>query len=61
MHALVQLILAWSCQSPSLSGVHALEQVKELLLPYGHLKAFNLVMDKSTGNSKASCCSLSTL
>jgi len=32
------------------------EQVKELLLPYGHLKAFNLVMDKSTGNSKV--CSL---
>ena len=27
-------------------------QVKELLLPFGHLKAFNLVMDKNTGNSK---------
>lgn len=28
------------------------EQVKELLLPFGPLKAFNLVMDKNTGNSK---------
>ena len=28
------------------------EQVKELLQPYGLLKAFNLVMDKHTGNSK---------
>jgi hypothetical protein len=28
-------------------------QVKELLLPFGALKAFNLVMDKNTGNSKA--------
>ncbi len=27
-------------------------QVKELLLPFGSLKAFNLVMDKNTGNSK---------
>ena len=27
-------------------------QVKEMLLPYGALKAFNLVMDRSTGNSK---------
>ncbi len=27
-------------------------QVKELLHPYGMLKAFNLVMDKHTGNSK---------
>jgi hypothetical protein len=26
--------------------------VKELLLPFGSLKAFNLVMDKNTGNSK---------
>ena len=32
-------------------------QVKELLLPFGHLKAFNLVMDKNTGNSKVrQCC-----
>lgn len=30
----------------------ALVQVKELLLPFGSLKAFNLVMDKNTGNSK---------
>ena len=29
-------------------------QVKELLLPFGSLKAFNLVMDKNTGNSKVS-------
>ena len=27
-------------------------QVKELLLPFGALKAFDLVMDKNTGNSK---------
>lgn len=27
-------------------------QVKELILPYGELRAFNLVMDKNTGNSK---------
>lgn len=27
-------------------------QVKELLLPYGALKSFNLVMDKTTGKSK---------
>ena len=27
-------------------------QVKEKLMPYGPLKAFNLVMDKQTGNSK---------
>lgn len=26
--------------------------MKELLLPFGALKAFNLVMDKNTGNSK---------
>lgn len=26
--------------------------MKELLQPYGLLKAFNLVMDKHTGNSK---------
>ena len=29
-----------------------LAQVKDLLLPFGVLKAFNLVMDKNTGNSK---------
>ena len=29
-------------------------QVKDLLLPFGALKAFNLVMDKATGNSKVS-------
>lgn len=34
-------------------------QVKELLLPFGSLKAFNLVMDKNTGNSKV--CSWSSL
>lgn len=28
------------------------EQVKEMLLPFGQLKAFNLVMDRGTGNSK---------
>lgn len=28
------------------------DQVKEMLVPYGHLKAFNLVMDRATGNSK---------
>lgn len=28
------------------------EQVKEMLFPFGQLKAFNLVMDRSTGNSK---------
>jgi hypothetical protein len=27
-------------------------QVKEMLMPYGQLKAFNLVMDRGTGNSK---------
>ena len=27
-------------------------QVKDMLLPFGELKAFNLVMDKTTGNSK---------
>ena len=27
-------------------------QVKEKLLPFGNLGAFNLVMDKTTGNSK---------
>jgi len=31
------------------------DQVKELLLPFGMLKAFNLVMDKTTGNSKGYC------
>ncbi len=31
---------------------HACIQVKELLLPYGTLRAFNLVMDRQTGNSK---------
>jgi len=35
-------------------------QVKDLLLPFGVLKAFNLVMDKNTGNSKVQpippCC-----
>lgn len=30
----------------------ASDKVKELLEPFGALKAFNLVMDKSTGNSK---------
>lgn len=29
-------------------------QVKEMLLPFGSLKAFNLVMDRNTGNSKVS-------
>lgn len=29
-------------------------QVKGTLAPFGALKAFNLVMDKSTGNSKVS-------
>lgn len=33
-------------------------QVKELLLPFGSLKAFNLVMDKNTGNSKVGCLML---
>ena len=28
------------------------EQVKEMLVPFGPLKAFNLVMDRATGNSK---------
>lgn len=28
------------------------DQVKEMLLPYGLLKSFNLVMDKATGKSK---------
>lgn len=28
------------------------EQVKEMLMPFGQLKAFNLVMDRGTGNSK---------
>ncbi|PSC72366.1 splicing factor U2AF 50 kDa subunit [Micractinium conductrix] len=28
------------------------EQVKEMLTPFGQLKAFNLVMDRGTGNSK---------
>ncbi|KAK9830796.1 hypothetical protein WJX74_007599 [Apatococcus lobatus] len=28
------------------------DQVKDMLCPFGALKAFNLVMDKSTGNSK---------
>ncbi|GIL64359.1 hypothetical protein Vafri_18335, partial [Volvox africanus] len=28
------------------------DMVKELLVPYGNLKSFNLVMDKSTGKSK---------
>jgi hypothetical protein len=27
-------------------------QVKEMLMPFGQLKAFNLVMDRGTGNSK---------
>ena len=36
-------------------------QVKELLLPFGSLKAFNLVMDKNTGNSKVCMQSLSGL
>lgn len=27
-------------------------QVKEMLTPFGQLKAFNLVMDRGTGNSK---------
>ena len=31
-------------------------QVEELLHPFGLLKAFNLVMDKHTGNSKARSC-----
>jgi hypothetical protein len=31
---------------------YVVPQVKELLLPFGALKAFNLVMDKNTGNSK---------
>ena len=38
------------CQGIVLS-MHCV-QVKELLLPFGSLKAFNLVMDKNTGNSK---------
>ena len=38
------------CQVSFLS-MHGV-QVKELLLPFGSLKAFNLVMDKNTGNSK---------
>ena len=29
-------------------------QVKEMLGPFGALQAFNLVMDKNTGNSKVS-------
>jgi hypothetical protein len=33
-----------------------LPQVKDLLLPFGVLKAFNLVMDKNTGNSKVPPC-----
>ncbi|EFN54687.1 hypothetical protein CHLNCDRAFT_53018 [Chlorella variabilis] len=28
------------------------DQVKEMLMPFGQLKAFNLVMDRGTGNSK---------
>ena len=28
------------------------EQVTEMLLPFGTLKAFNLVMDRATGNSR---------
>lgn len=28
------------------------DQVKEMLMPFGPLKAFNLVMDRATGNSK---------
>ena len=36
-------------------------QVKELLLPFGSLKAFNLVMDKNTGNSKVRTCSIAGL
>lgn len=28
------------------------DQVKEMLVPFGPLKAFNLVMDRATGNSK---------
>ena len=36
-------------------------QVKELLLPFGSLKAFNLVMDKNTGNSKVILSVLSQL
>jgi splicing factor U2AF subunit len=31
------------------------EQVKSLLAPHGALKAFNLVLDKTTGNSKGYC------
>lgn len=31
-------------------------QVKDLLMPYGALKSFNLVMDKSTGKSKVGVC-----
>lgn len=31
------------------------DQAKEMLLPFGTLKAFNLVMDKVTGNSKGYC------
>lgn len=27
------------------------EQVKDLLLPYGTLRSFNLVMDKATGSA----------
>jgi splicing factor U2AF 65 kDa subunit len=28
------------------------DQVKEMLVPFGILRAFNLVMDRATGNSK---------
>ena len=31
------------------------DRVKRLLAPYGRLLAFNLVMDKATGNSKGYC------
>lgn len=39
------------------------EQVKELLAPFGALKSFNLVMDKTTGKSKVRCwcCALLVL
>ncbi len=35
-------------------GLHDWLQVKELLAPYGALRSFNLVMDKTTGKSKVS-------
>eukprot|EP00887_Chlorella_sp_A99_P000027 scaffold16.g27.t1 len=45
-------VAALPARQPPPPPSHHPPQVKEMLMPFGPLKAFNLVMDRATGNSK---------